>query len=230
MTPGEFRLRICYGKRGRLRYLSHLEVVRSLERAVRRAGLPYAVTKGFNPHMKAAFGPALPVGTASDREYLDIWLTRYTEGEQVLASLAAASPVDLAPVGVRYVNDAEPSLTAALTVGVYEVRLEGEGVGPAEVENAIARLLGEGSFSVARKGKTKVFDLSRSLPKEPRVSVGGGRTVVEVAVRMGPEGSLRPDVFVREALARAGIEAFSLGTTRLDAFIEADGGTWSRPM
>lgn len=230
MSPGEFRLRICYAKRGRLRYLSHLEVVRSLERAVRRAGLPYAVTKGFNPHMKAAFGPALPVGTASEREYLDVWLTRYTEGAQVLASLVASSPADLAPLEVRYVNDAEPSLTAALTVGVYEVRLEGEGVGPEEVEDAIARVVGEGTFSVVHKGKTKVFDLARSLPKEPRVSVAEAATMVEMAVRMGPEGSLRPDVFVREVLARAGIEPSSLGTTRLDVFIETDGGVWSRPV
>ena len=36
--------------------------------------------QGFNPHMKVAFGPALPVGTASENEYLDVWLTRYTDG------------------------------------------------------------------------------------------------------------------------------------------------------
>ena len=57
-----FRLRVRYSISGRLAYLSHLETIRSMERVIRRAGLPFAITEGFNPHMKVAFGPALPVG------------------------------------------------------------------------------------------------------------------------------------------------------------------------
>ncbi len=50
-------------------------------------GSPYAVTQGFNPHMKVAFGPALPVGTAGENEYYDVWLTRYTDASEVLSAL-----------------------------------------------------------------------------------------------------------------------------------------------
>ena len=53
-----FRLRLTFAKQGRLAMLSHLEVARALERTVRRAGLPYAVSQGFSPHMLIAFGAA----------------------------------------------------------------------------------------------------------------------------------------------------------------------------
>ena len=53
-NPSLFRLRVRYGKRDRLKYLGHLEVIHTIERIVRRAGLPYAVTQGFSPHMRVA--------------------------------------------------------------------------------------------------------------------------------------------------------------------------------
>ena len=86
VASGEFRLRVRYRKTGRLRWLSHLEVVHALERSIRRARLPYAVTQGFSPHMKASFGPALPVGTAGEHEYFDVWLTGYTDAPRLCGS------------------------------------------------------------------------------------------------------------------------------------------------
>ena len=62
MQDRVFRLRVTYRKAGRLSMLSHLEVTHALERAVRRSGLPFALTQGFSPHMKLSFGSALPVG------------------------------------------------------------------------------------------------------------------------------------------------------------------------
>ena len=64
-NPTLFRLRVRYGKRDRLKYLGHLELIHTIERIVRRAGLPYAVTQGFSPHMRVGFSSALPVGTSS---------------------------------------------------------------------------------------------------------------------------------------------------------------------
>jgi radical SAM-linked protein len=226
MTPGEFRLRVCYGKTGRLRHLSHLEVVRSLERAVRRAGLPYAVTQGFSPHMKAAFGPALPVGTAGENEYLDVWLTRYTEAGEALGALSRVSPPDLSVHQARYVD----GRTASLTIGSYVVECDAEEVGAKQVQAGLSRILGEGEFVVERKGKVKVFDLARSIPKDPRVSVGEGVVTIDLAVRMGQSGSLRPEALIRAAIAGLSPSVPKVRTTRLDTFVEGDDGVWSRPI
>lgn len=230
MTPGEFRLRICYSKAGRLRWLSHLEVVRALERVIRRADLPYAVTQGFNPHMKAAFGPALPVGTAGEKEYFDVWLKGYTGAEEALRRLAAASPEDLAPREARFVGDREPSLTAALTIARYLIEIDGEELSADKVRSGVSRLLSEGELEVEHRGKTKVFDLRHSVPEDAVVEDRDGGVLITLTVRIGPQGSLRPEMFTRAALLRAAIEATAVRTTRTDTLIVNDDGSWARPM
>ncbi|MDZ4170322.1 MAG: TIGR03936 family radical SAM-associated protein [Coriobacteriia bacterium] len=230
MTPGEYRLRVRYGKTGRLRHLSHLEVVHALERSLRRANLPYAVTQGFNPHMKVAFGPALPVGTAGQNEYLDVWLTRYTSADDVLDTLVRSSPEDLAPREARFVGNDLASLTAALTIGMYRVEIDGKGIEDSQVQAALSQVMEEREFSIERKGKTKVYDLVRSIPKEPRTVGREGGVDIDLAIRMGPDGALRPEALVRFALSRVGIEPTALRTTRTDTLVESDEAVWSRPM
>lgn len=228
MTPGEFRLRISYAKGGRARWLSHLETIRAIERSIRRAQLPYAVTQGFHPHMKNAFGPALPVGTASDREYLDVWLTRYTAVGELEGALRESMPAELGLVGIGYVSDSLPSLAAALTIGVYSIEVEG--VSEEQVRTALVSAVDHGSVRIEHKGKNKVYDLTRSLPKEPVVSGHAGGVTVDLTVRTSPDGSLRPDVFVKTALGSEGVEPGTVLTTRTDQLIESDDGTWSRPL
>lgn len=229
MTPGEYRMRVCYGKIGRLRWLSHLEVVRSLERTVRRSQLPYALTGGFSPHMKAAFGPALPVGTSGEREYLDVWLTRYTEPLEALARLRETAPRDLSPLQIAYVDAKAPALTAALTIAKYRIDLKGES-DPTVVQAALQRLLATGRLEIEHKGKSKVFDLTRTVPEDPRVEDVTGGASVHLTIRMGPEGSLRPLSLVEAISADTGIEASAVHTTRLDLLIESEEGVWSRPV
>jgi len=230
MTPGEFRLRVRYGKVCRLRWLSHLEIVHTLERIIRRAGLPYAITQGFNPHLKAAFGPALPVGTGGNNEYFDVWLTRYTEASEALGLLRGASPADLAPIEARYVAGGTPSLTAVLTIAQYDIEVDGKEIDSQKMRSALAQILSAGEFAIEHKGKHKVYDLTRSIPEDARVGDRDGGVIVELTVRMGPEGSLRPEILIRAALKAAEIETTAVRTTRRDTLVEDDEGVWSRPV
>lgn len=230
MAPGEFRLRLCYGKTGRLRHLSHLEVTHALERGARRAGLPYAVTKGFSPHMKVAFGPALPVGTSGAREYLDVWLTRYLPADDVLAVLSGTLPSDIAALEARYVDAHEASLAANCTIGLYEVVVEARGATEQSVRDALERTVAAGELRVEHKGKTKVFDLATCLPKELRVRSAESQVIVDITTRMGPTGSLRPDVLMRQALSAGGITGAIVQVNRLDTLIEDEDGGVRRPI
>ena len=103
-----FRLRVRYGKRDRLKYLGHLEVIHTIERIVRRAGLPYAVTQGFSPHMRVGFSSALPVGTSSTCEWYDLFMTEFVALDEAFGRLAAASPADLAPIEAAYIDVRTP--------------------------------------------------------------------------------------------------------------------------
>ncbi len=197
---------------------------------MRRAGLPYAVSQGFNPHMRIAFGPALPVGTAGLREYYDLQLTTYVPAHEALAALARASHEELAAQAAAYVHDREPSLASALTVAVYEVEVEGGGGLEESLAGSLRSVVASGSLAVEHKGKEKVFELTEALPKEPSARSVGGGCLVEVHVRMSPRGSLRPDALVNAALAYGAIDGRVVSVMRTDLLIEKDDGTVRRPL
>lgn len=214
MADQSFRLRVTYAKNGRLRFLSHLEVGRACERAVRRAGLEYAVTQGFNQRMKLAFGPALPVGTAGLAEVYDVWLRRFVPPDAILSVLRAATPAGLTPVDVRYVGEREASVASAMTLADYEVVVGHPNRGPVKLAQALDDVMSSGHLEIEHKGARKVYDLAVCLPEGARTSEEDGRSVVRLTVRMGAQGSLRPDALVREVLRRAGSSDEPVSITR----------------
>src|SRR5271154_7021368 len=83
------RLLVRYAKRGRMRFASHRDIARAVERGVRRAGLPIAYSAGFTPHPKISYAGAAPTGTASEAEYLSLALTSRQVATQVRQRLNA---------------------------------------------------------------------------------------------------------------------------------------------
>lgn len=178
----DFRLRVTYSKAGRLCMLSHLEICRALERNVRRAGLPYAVSQGFSPHMKIAFGAALPVGVGSTCEIFDVTLTDYVAPDRALAALTAASPESLKPHDAVYIAKSDAAASVALPVSTYRTVFDGE---------ASACVLPE-TVTVVRKKKEKVLSTAEFLMGQPEASGNS----LEFTLCAKPTGSLRPDILV----------------------------------
>ena len=187
--PNLFRLRGVFCKQGRLALLSHLEVARALERAVRRAGLPFAVSQGFSPHMKIAFGAALPVGVGGTRELFDLQLTRYVAPERALEALQAASVPDLMVKSCEYIESHAKAASAAFPVSTYRALLS----------CAPAQLPVPAEIAVVRKKKEKVLDVADFLVGEMDLS---GATLT-FSLESKPTGSLRPDVLLRSCFDQA---------------------------
>jgi radical SAM-linked protein len=179
--------------------------------------------------MRISFGPALPVGTAGEHEYFDVWLLAHVPAAEARDRLAATFATDLSPIEARYVNDKEPSLSAALTLAVYDVEVEGEGDLDQSLRSSLVSVIADGSLVVEHKGKSKVFEFASTLLKEPDVRSSSGRVVVTVSVRIGEHGSLRPEALVKAALERSASNGHILSVTRTDLFIEDD-GSMRRPI
>jgi radical SAM-linked protein len=134
--PTVQRIRVRFAKRGRLRFLSHRDVARSVERAVRRAGIPVAHSHGFSPHPRLSWIGAAPTGAASEAEYLEIGLTRPLDPASLAAALDAALPEGL---DVLAAAAAEGSPLAE-RIDASEWRIEVPGVTLAELGRAVAAL------------------------------------------------------------------------------------------
>lgn len=196
-APRVFRLRTRFIERDRLAMLSHLEVAHTLERTVRRAKLPFAISQGFSPHMKIAFGAALPVGIGSTCEIFDLQLTDYVAPDKALAALQAASVPDLMVEECYYVDNKAPAASVAFPYSTYEVRFSCE-VADVGVPDAI---------TVVRKRKEKVLEVTEFLAEPFELDGMSARFTLEAK----PTGSLRPDVL----LEHCDIAADVLSVTRI---------------
>src|SRR5882724_821320 len=94
-APVAQRLTIRYAKRSRMRFASHRDIARAVERGVRKAGLPVAFSAGFSPHPKISYSGGAPTGAASEAEFLEIALTRPCDPALVRDQLDAALPAGI---------------------------------------------------------------------------------------------------------------------------------------
>jgi hypothetical protein len=98
-APCGFRLR--FEKSGDARFLSHADLMRTFERALRRTGRPLAYTQGFNPHARMAIRPALALGFAARAAALEVYLESPADAGILAADLGSSLPP-----GLRFVEAA----------------------------------------------------------------------------------------------------------------------------
>ncbi|MCD8199763.1 MAG: TIGR03936 family radical SAM-associated protein [Coriobacteriaceae bacterium] len=194
-----FLLRIRYVKRGRLVFLSHLETVRSMERCIRRARLPYAISEGFNPHMKVAFGPALPVGIGSEMELLDLRLREYLNPDEAMRRLQEAGTDDLQVTDCAYISLDASSVTVAYPLFDWEALLADADAGT--VRAAFDALLERGYIEVIRKKQMRRVDFDGRLVGDLQIEQEGSDVALRFTTRNQASGALRPDRFIAAAFA-----------------------------
>lgn len=194
-------LRATYIERDRLALLSHLEVARALERTVRRSGLPFAVSQGFSPHMKIAFGAALPVGVGSTCEIFDIQLTHFVPEHQALSALQEASVSDLMVQSVHYIDAREQAASVAYPISTYEVVFS-RAPGTLFVPEQITRR--------RKNKKDKVLTVRDYMVEGFRFDEADSRRA-RFSLEAHNEGSLRPDLLVEECVRAFNADAGNAG-------------------
>jgi radical SAM family uncharacterized protein/radical SAM-linked protein len=134
-VPPPTKLRVKFSKTGTLRYLSHREVITALLRAMRRANVPLIYSKGFHPHPKASFGPALPVGVEGINEYFDIELPAFMNAEskkswcginlsEFISRINASLPQGLRALVATPVNKNKKSLNELISRYEYKITID----------------------------------------------------------------------------------------------------------
>ena len=117
------RLRLWFGKEGPARYISHLDLSRTFERALIRAQIPISYSQGFNPRPKMQFANALPLGFTSEGEIVDIWLKQSQNPEETLVALAAKMAPGIWVNSIVEVNLSSPALQMITRQAGYTVFL-----------------------------------------------------------------------------------------------------------
>ncbi|HLT11665.1 MAG TPA: TIGR03936 family radical SAM-associated protein [Micromonosporaceae bacterium] len=143
-------MRIKYAKRGPMRFTSHRDFARALERAVRRAGIPVAFSQGFTPHPKISYASAAPTGAASEAEFLEIGLQAPMDADKLREALDAALSPGL-DILAAVPADGGPGLAELIDASRWRVELPG--VAPAELERAVAAFQAAPEVTIERLTK-----------------------------------------------------------------------------
>jgi radical SAM-linked protein len=183
------RIRITFAKKESMRYTSHLDLHRSWERTIRRAGLPLAYTQGFRPHPRINLGAALPLGFTSQDEIVDVWLEEPLSLEQIHQQLTIASSPGIQILVVVEIPQDAPVLQTQITASKYLITLL-EPISDLDVR--LQHVYQATSLPRERRGKT--YDLKpliHEICRLPDDEFGRQRLQAVLSAREGATG--RPE-------------------------------------
>ena len=140
-----------YARDERVKYISHLDFMRLFHRTIRRTGLNFIFSQGFNPHPIMTVAQPLSVGVTSDCEYMRVSFDGDLDADEIMTTVNAAFPPGYKILAAKKVHGKEIDLTK-LDRAVYTVELEYEG--SADVD----ALMAQSELIVPKKTKSGVKD------------------------------------------------------------------------
>ncbi len=132
------RLRVRFARGEAIKFISHLDLMRLWQRALRRAGMPLAYSGGFNPHCRMSLAAPLPIGVTSEAELMDILIKKWVSPHFLTSALSEQLPAGIEIRQVYPVSLTLPSLQAQVRFAEYRVEVETE---EKDIEAKIASLL-----------------------------------------------------------------------------------------
>lgn len=135
------RIRVKYSINGKIRFISHLDLMRAFFRACIRKDIPVAISQGFSPHLKISFGPPLSVGMTSSDEYLDMHMVKPVDPAWIKTNLQEGLPEGLRIEEVYEVPKDELSLSMSMNRAVYKIKV------PEDVRGATSHICVRGCTS-----------------------------------------------------------------------------------
>ncbi len=189
------RMQFCKTREGR--FLSHLDLMHTWERVIRRSQLPLAYSQGFNPHPKINFASACAVGTTSDGEYMDMELTQELPVEQVEEMLQAVMPPAFRVSAMKVVSGKAPSLMSIIQRARYVLQLElVEEATQEQLDAALENFWQQEEIVIYRykkNSKDKKPVNIRPGVYELELTAEGKNALLHIQVQSGNEGNIRPE-------------------------------------
>jgi radical SAM-linked protein len=188
------RLRVTFCRGEEVKYITHLDLMRFWERALRRAAIPLAYSEGYSPTPRISLAAPLPVGVTSSGELMDVYLSQRVTPYHFIKAVSEQLPAGMAIGEVREVGLGLPSLQSQVRWSEYQVDVPSERSGE-EVQEALAQLLAAESLSWQhqRDKEMRRYDLRALVHDLWLESVGDGLCSLGMRLRTDSQGSGRAE-------------------------------------
>lgn len=211
------RYLIKYSKGYDIKFVSHLDIMRNIQRAFNRSGLPVEHSKGFNPHMIMSIAQPLSVGIYSDGEYMDVEFLEEVSEEEIKNKFNEVSPVDLKIIDVlkiekKYYDDGkkvEQSM-AAVDAARYTINIRYKNV--EKLAGEIKELLSKTEWVTLKKSKkTEKMVNIKSMIRKLNYKIDGTTLQIDTLLSCGSRENLSPELlcnYIKDNTSYADFDLF----------------------
>ncbi|WMJ23747.1 TIGR03936 family radical SAM-associated protein [Paludicola sp. MB14-C6] len=212
-------IRVFYNKKSRAKYISHLDITRCMQRALKRAGLPIWYTEGFNPHIYLTFALPLSLGYESESESMDLRLVTEVPFEEVKDCLNRALPPDIRVTKVQLQKNKPDVIKTAL----YEITLKSDTVTGQVLKDCLDHMFSEEKIEVVKKTKkgNKMIDIKPDLEIQS-IEVLDYAIHIELIASAGIEKNINPTLMTDELIGKYNLEDIQTSVMR-KAIYDANG-------
>lgn len=152
------KLRIKFSKKGPLRFIGHLDIMRYFQKTIRRSNIDIAYSTGFSPHQIMSFAAPLGVGVESEGEYFDIEANFVTTSQDMIARLNAEMAEGMVITGMRILPDDAKNAMASVKAASYRLNWK-EGYFPDyDISEAVARFHAKDEVLYTKKTAKSVIE------------------------------------------------------------------------
>lgn len=207
-----YKILCKYTKTGNLKFISHLDILRLMQRAINRAKLPAKYSEGFSPHIKIAFGFPLSLGVESIGEYFELELIENLDTEYIVNALNAVLPNKIKILGAKYYEGKE-SLMSISHFAEYLIDIESKNLDIDYLNNLLNKMTAEGLIYTKEKmnkSKNKLvkkevntkdfiyYASAKIINKDNKVeSVSPIKAKLEIVFKTSGEGSMKVSDFIK---------------------------------
>ena len=191
---------VVFSIRDRLKYIGHLDLMRAMQRALRRSGLPVRYSQGFNPHLQISFAAPLSVGMEGLREVMEVPYDGDIKPDEFIGRLNDALPPLIRCISARPVEESHAAPMALLAAANFEIRPLEQGEAFCA---ALPDLLAQDSIMAMRKTKKGMVETDlRPLIYNAFIKDGA----VKALLALSTTGTCKPDLFIRALSEKAGLQ------------------------
>lgn len=190
-----------FTKEENIKFISHLDVLKTIQKNIRRAGLPVEFSQGFNPHMNTSIAQPLSVGVYSSGEYMDMVLTNEVDEQEIVDKLNAT-----APSGIKYISALAipytpgekkvPQAMALIDAARYTIKIKYSD--DSKLEEEMNNLLEVNEWNTVKKSKKGEKEVNiRAFVKEFSFWIKDGVLVLNIVISTGSREHLSADLLVK---------------------------------
>ncbi|WP_053957507.1 TIGR03936 family radical SAM-associated protein [Inediibacterium massiliense] len=222
-----YKIRIRFTKKEWMIFISHLDLLRLMERALRRARISLSFSQGFNPHPKISFATALALGVSSDGEYMDIEVEEQIDLEWFKKTINEELPQGIEVLGCKYIPIKSEALMAFIEYSTYMIKCPfTQKMKECDIKNIMDQLMNEEEIwmekTVKKKGREqkKVVNIRPLIEKIELSSHEEDYCILKMLLKAGSKGNIKPEVVIQklEEIFHMPIDAQKIRIHRLDLY------------